>query len=73
MSLFNKNLNFINRVVYNYHVNRYKFRKNKQNYQLYNKKKFHSFLNGPGPQGDGPDLLYMFIFAVTAYFVVKKK
>ena len=73
MSLFNRNLNFIKRVVYNSNVNRVKFRKNNQNYQLYNKKKIHTFSDGPGPQGDGPNLLYMGILAAVTYFVVKKR
>ena len=72
MSLFNRNINFIKRVVYNSHVNREKFCKNKKNYQLINKRKLHSFYSG-GPQGDGPDLLYMFIMAATVYFIVKKR
>ena len=71
MSLFNRNLNFIKGVVYNSNVNREKFKKHKQKFQLINKKKLHSFYSG-GPQGDGPDILYIFILAATAYFVVKK-
>jgi hypothetical protein len=73
MSLFNRNLNFIKKVVYNPNVNRDKFRKNKQKYQMYNKRKMHTFSGGPGPQGDGPNLLYMGILAAVAYFVVKKR
>jgi hypothetical protein len=72
MSLFNRNINFIKRVVYNSNVNREKFHKNKKIFQLINKRKLHSFYSG-GPQGDGPDLLYIFIIAATAYFIVKKR
>ena len=72
MSLFNRNLHFIKRVVYNSNVNRVKFHRNKQIYQLINKRKIHSFYSG-GPEGNGPNLLYMFIMAATAYYVVKKK
>lgn len=71
MSLFNRNLHFIKRVIYNPNVNRDKFIKNNKNFQLINKRKFYSFYGG-GPQGDGPDILYIFILAATAYFVVKK-
>ena len=73
MSLFNRNLHFIKRVVYNPNVNREKFRKNKQNYQLYNKSKIHSFTGGDGPQGNGPNLLLMFLFGSVAYLVSKKR
>ena len=73
MSLFNRNLQFIKRVVYNPNVNREKFRKNKQNYQMYNKKKIHTFSGGPGPQGNGPNLLYMGILGAVAYCIVKKR
>jgi hypothetical protein len=72
MSLFNRNLNFVRRVIYNSNVNRDKFRINKQNYQIYNKRKIHSF-SGGGPQGSGPNLLYMSILAAVAYLVIKKK
>jgi len=72
MSLFNRNLQFIKRVAYNPNINREKFRKNKQNYQIYNKK-FHTFSGGPQPQGNGPNLLYMGILAAVAYFIVKKR
>ena len=71
MSLFNRNLNFIKGVVYNSNVNREKFQKNKQKFQLINKRKLHSFYSG-GPQDNGPDLLYIFIMAATVYFIVKK-
>ena len=73
MSLFNRNLQFIKRVIYNSNVNRDKFRINKQNYQMYNKKKIHTFSGGPGPQDNGPNLLYMGILAAVAYCIVKKK
>lgn len=73
MSLFNRNLIFIKRVVYNSNVNREKFNKNKKIFQLINNRKLHSFSGGPGPQGDGPNLLYMGILGAVAYFVVKKK
>jgi hypothetical protein len=73
MSLFNRNLHFIKRVVYNFNVNREKFRKNKQNYQIINKRKNHSFTGGPGPQGSGPNLLFMVILGSVAYLVSKKR
>jgi hypothetical protein len=73
MSLFNRNLQFIKRVVYNPNVNREKFCKNKQNYQMYNKKKIHTFSGGGGPQGNGPNLLYMGILGAVAYYIVKKR
>ncbi len=69
MSLFNRNLYFVKRVVFNSNVNREKFRRNKQNFQKH--RKFHTFLNGP--QGEGPDnLLHIFMFLAAAYFVSKK-
>ena len=73
MSLFNRNLNFIKRFIYNPNVNREKFRKNKQNYQMYNKRKIHTFSDGGGPPENGPNLLYMCIVGTVAYLVVKKK
>ena len=75
MSLFNRNLQFIKRVIYNSNVNRDKFRINKQHYQMYNKKKIHTFSGGPGPQGGGPEpnLFYMGILGAVAYCIVKKR
>jgi hypothetical protein len=40
---------------------------------MYNKKKIHTFSGGPGPQDNGPNLLYMGILAAVAYCIVKKK
>ena len=73
MRLFNRNLNFVRRVIYNSNVNREKFSINKQNYQFYNKRKIHTFSGGPGPQGNGPNLFYMGILGAVAYCIVKKR
>jgi len=73
MSLLNRNLHFIKRVVYNPNVNRDKFRKNKQKFQIINKRKIHSFTGGDGPQGSGPNLLLMIMFGSVAYLVSKKR
>jgi hypothetical protein len=72
--MYNRSTYFIKKVIYNANVNRYKFQINRQKKCfMIAKRRFHSFHSFPGgPQGDGPELLLMFIMATTAYILIKK-
>jgi hypothetical protein len=69
--MFNRNLNFVRKNVFNSKINRSNFRINKYKYNIQPHKNFYAFPGG-SPNGNEPEYLFVIILGITTYYILKK-